>query len=114
MKNWHHPELIKRFGEHCKKLRLELKLSQQDIADKAEIEQSHVSDIENGQRNLTLDIIFSLAKAMGIEPQRLFGFFVSKPNNIRHIEQDETQVPQTEMQFQSIEDRYLEIEMFYQ
>jgi|GEM_PF-1949797 len=100
MKNWHNSELIKCFGAHFKKLRTELHLTQKDISVKAKIEQSHLSEIEAGLRNLTLDIIFNLANAMEIEPQRFFDFIVTEPYNIRHGQQDEIQFPEMEMLLQ--------------
>src|SRR6188768_4247812 len=106
MKDWQNPELIKRFGEHFKKLRTELGLTQKNIAVKAVMEQSHVSEIEAGLRNLTLDIIFSLARAMGIGPQEFFVFLETEAYNIRHSQPNETAFLKKEIHIQPTPDGF--------
>ncbi len=57
-----------------------LSLTQEDLADKcAEVKKdcalnnrSFISDIENCRRNITLDIIETLAVALDVEPHELF------------------------------------------
>ncbi|NCN03517.1 MAG: helix-turn-helix transcriptional regulator [Candidatus Pacebacteria bacterium] len=53
--------------QQLKKIRKELKLTQQQVADKAEINRSIVAKVESGQRNATLNTLMRLAKAMGKE-----------------------------------------------
>jgi transcriptional regulator with XRE-family HTH domain len=114
MKDWQNSELIKRFGAYFKKLRTELGLTQKNIAVKAKMEQSHVSEIEAGLRNITLDIIFSLAKAMDIGPQRFFAFLDTEAYNIRHSQSNEKIVCGKEKHLQATADGFPKKEMSFQ
>ena len=114
MKDWQNSELIERFGAYFKKLRTELGLTQKNIAVKAKMEQSHISEIEAGLRNITLDIIFSLAKAMDIGPQRFFAFLDTEVYNIRHSQLNEKIVSEKEMHIQATADGFPKKEMSFQ
>lgn len=48
-----------------KELRLQKKLSQQQLADIAGIDKSQISKIEKGNRNLTIETIVRIVKALG-------------------------------------------------
>jgi transcriptional regulator with XRE-family HTH domain len=60
------------FGNKIKLLRLEKSYSQEELAYKAEIDRSYISDIEKGERNVSILIIEKLAKALEIEVFELF------------------------------------------
>lgn len=47
------------------------KLTQQELADKAEITKPHVSMIESGKRTPSLDVLNRLAKALKVKPGEL-------------------------------------------
>jgi len=51
------------------KARTEKKLSQHALAQKAETTQKVVSNIENGQVNVGLDLIFRMVKSLGLRMQ---------------------------------------------
>lgn len=53
--------------QNIKSIRKELGLTQQQLADKAEIHRSVVAKVESGNRNATLNTLMTLAKAMGKE-----------------------------------------------
>lgn len=53
--------------QNLKNIRKELGLTQQQVADKAEINRSVVAKVESGQRNATLNTLMKLAEAMGKE-----------------------------------------------
>jgi transcriptional regulator with XRE-family HTH domain len=59
-------------GRNVRKLRLSLGMTQSDLADRAEIRQALISDIERGETNATLDSVVRIAMALGIEPAELF------------------------------------------
>ncbi len=59
------------FGEKIRKLRLSCKLSQEALADKAEIHRTYIGGIERGERNPTLTTISRLAFALSVEPWEL-------------------------------------------
>lgn len=53
------------FGKILRIRRLELKLSQEDLADKANLHFTYVSSTERGERNISLNNIEKLADALG-------------------------------------------------
>jgi transcriptional regulator with XRE-family HTH domain len=55
-----------RFGEAVRKRRKELNLSQEDFAERAELHRTYISDIERGTRNVSLENIEKLAKALDL------------------------------------------------
>jgi transcriptional regulator with XRE-family HTH domain len=59
-------------GRNVRKLRLSLKMTQADLADRAETRRALISDIERGETNTTLDTVVRMAIALGIEPIELF------------------------------------------
>lgn len=59
------------FGEKIRKLRLSCELSQEALADKAEIHRTYIGGIERGERNPTLTTIYRLALALSVEPWEL-------------------------------------------
>ncbi len=58
--------LQKIFGEVIKRLRIERKLSQEALALNADIDRTYISDIEKGERNVSMNIVFKLANALQI------------------------------------------------
>jgi transcriptional regulator with XRE-family HTH domain len=60
-----------RFGKQVRKLRLEQKLSQETLADMAEIDRSYLQDIERGVRNVSLVFAEKIAKALSKELKEL-------------------------------------------
>lgn len=61
-----------RFGFVVKTLREKLALTQEDLADKAGIHRTYLSDIERGSRNVALINIERLAQSLGVSLQELF------------------------------------------
>lgn len=59
---------------HLKALRKKYNISQQDLADDADIDKKTVQRIENSQINPSLDILFSLAFALKITLSELLQF----------------------------------------
>lgn len=60
------------FGNKIKILRLEKNISQEELAHIAGIDRTYISDIEKGERNVSLLIIQKLAKALDKEIFELF------------------------------------------
>lgn len=71
MKN---PECIVAFGFHLRKVREKHGLSQQDIADKADIDKKTIQRIENGKLNPSLDTLASIAKGLNLTLKELLDF----------------------------------------
>ncbi len=66
------PDIRERFGYAVKVRRDELGLTQEDLADKAGIHRTYLSDVERGARNLSLVNIERLAAALSVSISRLF------------------------------------------
>lgn len=65
------PTPKKILAENLRRLRTEAGLSQEELADRAGLHRTYVSSVEGGHRNLTLENIFALAKALGTTPSAL-------------------------------------------
>lgn len=59
-------------GMRIKFLRAQKKWSQEDLAFAANINKNYISDLENGRRNPSLDILERIALAFGISLADLF------------------------------------------
>ena len=66
------PDIRERFGFAVKIRREELKMTQEDLADKAGIHRTYLSDVERGSRNLSLVNIERLAAALDMPISELF------------------------------------------
>jgi len=60
-----------RLGAAIRARRMALPLSQEALADLAEIDRSHMGKIERGERNVTFLNILRIAKAMQCQPSDL-------------------------------------------
>jgi two-component system response regulator len=65
-------DVKKEFGSVIKSRRIRLGLSQEALAERADLHRTYVTDIERGTRNLTLESISKLAYALGISLSELF------------------------------------------
>lgn len=79
MKN---PATIKAFGIHVRQLREERKLSQQQVADLADLARKTIVRIENGD-STTFDVMVSLARGLEISLEQLVNFTLPKEKNPR-------------------------------
>jgi transcriptional regulator with XRE-family HTH domain len=64
-------DINKAFGQVIKLMREEQGLSQQELADYAELDRSYISDMERGRYNPTLRSIYKLAEILKIKPNKL-------------------------------------------
>lgn len=65
-------DINQRFGRAVRRRRRELDLSQEELAERAELHRTYVSSIERGERNPSLENIEKLAKALDTSITRLF------------------------------------------
>lgn len=72
--NVKNPAEIKDFGTHLRKIREERELSQQQLADMANIAKTTLQRIENAKLSTTLDLLISVAKALDISVSELVKF----------------------------------------
>ena len=62
------PDSARAFGVAIREQRIFLKMSQEELALKAQVERSHMGKIERGEHMPNLTMILRLAKAMSIRP----------------------------------------------
>jgi transcriptional regulator with XRE-family HTH domain len=62
----------KEFGHKVKSVRKQNGLSQEELAERSKLHRNYISDVERGQRNLSLDAILKLAMGLGIHIRDLF------------------------------------------
>lgn len=62
----------KRFGRRVRSLRLQIGVSQEELAAKTGIHRTYMGAVERGERNICLRNIVRLAKALGVDPGELF------------------------------------------
>jgi transcriptional regulator with XRE-family HTH domain len=58
-------------GRNVRELRLSFRMTQADLADRAESRRALISDIERGEANPTLDSLSRIAVALDVEPAEL-------------------------------------------
>ena len=68
-------DIKERVGQRIRQLRKELELSQEALALKAEVDRTYVTDVEAGRRNVSLEILERLIKALDVS---FTDFFNSK------------------------------------
>lgn len=59
------------FGLRLRELRRARGLSQEALAERASLDRTYVSSCERGHRNISLENIYRLAAALGVEPSEL-------------------------------------------
>jgi transcriptional regulator with XRE-family HTH domain len=72
------PSEIKAFGTHLRKVRESNGLSQQHLADMANVAKITIQRIENAKYTVTLDVMVSIAKALDISLRELTNYKVKK------------------------------------
>ena len=68
------PTGIKAFGVQLRRLREAKDLSQQELADLADVAKITVQRIENAKYTVTLDVLISLAEALEVPLQELLDY----------------------------------------
>lgn len=71
-------KLIKAVGLQIRTLRLERKMSQEDLANEADIPLSQIGRIERGENNPTISTLYALSKALQVELKTLLDFTVDQ------------------------------------
>lgn len=64
-------EVIKAFGQRVRELRTSQNLSQEELANEAEIPLSQIGRIERGEVNATISTISAIAKALNVKLESL-------------------------------------------
>ncbi|HED36862.1 MAG TPA: XRE family transcriptional regulator [Ignavibacteria bacterium] len=64
----------KQLGQKIKELRLKANISQEKLAMKAKLHRTYISDIERGERNVSVENIEKIAKALKVRSEELLKF----------------------------------------
>lgn len=64
-------DILTRFGHAVRKRRMEMNLSQEALAERADLHRTYVADIERGVRNVSLKNIEKLARALDLSLSEL-------------------------------------------
>ncbi len=60
------------FGDRVRSLRRSQELTQEDLAERAQVHRSYLAAVETGYRNPTLDVITKIASGLNVPTARLF------------------------------------------
>lgn len=71
------------FGRRVRQRRLELELSQEELAESSELHWSYLGQVERGQNNLTLHNILRVAQALDVDPGVLVTGLPEVPSDLR-------------------------------
>lgn len=69
-------------GENVKKYRNAKKLTQKELADKANISRSYLADVENNRYNPSIDVLKSIADALNVSIDKFFEDSKGKDNSV--------------------------------
>ncbi|WP_462252001.1 helix-turn-helix domain-containing protein [Ferruginibacter sp.] len=61
-----------KIGQRIKEVRKVLELSQESLAYKAEVDRTYVTDVENGRRNVSIEILERIIKALDVSIAEFF------------------------------------------
>lgn len=61
------------FAENLRKMRKAQGISQEKLAELAELHRTYIGSVERGERNITIDSMERLARALGVTIQALLG-----------------------------------------
>ena len=64
----------KQFGKKLKRIRLKKGLTQENLADKAGLHFTYIGQAERGLRNVTLETLCKLSRALKIKSEELLPF----------------------------------------
>lgn len=65
-------DILINFGQHVRKLRKEQDLSQEKLADLAEVHRTYIGMIERGEKNISILNIYKIARALKKDVKDLF------------------------------------------
>jgi transcriptional regulator with XRE-family HTH domain len=61
-----------KIGQRIKELRKQLNLSQEALALKSEVDRTYVTDVENGRRNVSIEILEKIISALKVSFTEFF------------------------------------------
>ncbi len=64
-------DVLVQLGKRIRALREERKISQEELAGRAEIHRNYISQIEGGKRNVSFYYVVKIARALQVSPSKL-------------------------------------------
>jgi transcriptional regulator with XRE-family HTH domain len=64
----------KNLGENIKRIRLEHKMTQEQVFLESSISRSHIAMIEAGKRDVSVSSLFKLSRALNVDLKEIFSF----------------------------------------
>lgn len=64
-------KIVKNLAENIKKRRIASGLSQEQLADKSGLHRTYIGSVERCERNITIQSLDSIAKALGVQAYEL-------------------------------------------
>ncbi len=61
-----------KIGQRIKELRKNIEISQEALAYQAEVDRTYVTDVENGRRNVSVEILERLVRALNVSFSEFF------------------------------------------
>ena len=68
-------EILVRFGQRVRSQRLKLGISQEELASRADVHRTYIGMIERAEKNITLENIEKICKALGLTVSEFFKDF---------------------------------------
>ncbi|RZK10800.1 MAG: XRE family transcriptional regulator [Flavobacterium sp.] len=65
-------DIKEKVGQRIRELRHQLKLSQEALANKAEVDRTYMTDVENGRRNISVEVLEKIISALDISFTQFF------------------------------------------
>ena len=67
-----HVDIKIKIGQRIKELRKKLELSQEALAYDAEVDRTYITDVENGRRNVSVEILEKIIAALQVSISEFF------------------------------------------
>lgn len=65
-------DIKKKFGAKLRQVRKQKHISQEELAFRAKLHRTYVSDVERGSRNISIENVEKIAKALNLNVSELF------------------------------------------
>ncbi len=65
-------DIKSKVGQRIKELRHSLKLSQEALANKSDVDRTYMTDVENGRRNISIEVLEKIIAALEVSFSEFF------------------------------------------
>lgn len=65
-------EITRQIGERLRALRLAAGLTQERLAERAELHPTYIGQLERGEKNVTIESLLKITRALGLPPDQFF------------------------------------------